>query len=272
MINKNRRTLLLVVIFLLLSSIIAEGIPAKVIDKARLFDNTGLQQLEEMMGEASQRLQLDLVVVTIDNSMGKTSRQYADDYYDENGYGFGEDADGALLLINMDDREVYISTCGIAIKYLTDTRIESILDEMYGHLTEGNYSEAVRVFLNRIEGYVEEGIPRDQYTYDEDTNRVVEDEPDLASQLLLYLAISLAIGGIVVGIMAALNRGISSTNKNTYLDSSSFNIINSYDHHVNTQQTFVIIKKDPPSGGGIGRSSVHRSSSGRFHGGGGRKF
>lgn len=268
-----RRTILLLAVLLMISSLTASGISPKVIDEAGLFNSIELQRLEAAANELGQRLKLDLVVVTIVDNMGKTSRHYADDFYDEKGYGYGADADGALLLINMEDREVYISTSGIAIKYLTDVRIENILDGMHGYLKQGSYSEAVTVFFNKIEGYANQGIPDNQYTYDKDNNRVVVDEQDIAGQLLLFLAIAAAIGGTAVGVMAALNKGISSTGKHTYLDKGSFNVINSYDHHVNTQQTFVIIKKDPPSGGaGLGRSSIHRSSSGRSHGGGGRGF
>lgn len=277
MIKKHRTILLFVVIFIFLSSSLAMGKTPKVYDNAKLFTEVELQELEVMAVELSEKLSLDLVIVTITDNKGKTSRQFADDYYDENGFGYGNDADGALLLINMADREVYISTTGIAIKYLTDERIEKILDRIFDYIPNGNYGDAAKVFLTQVDSYVRIGIPSNQYTYDEDTNKIIKDEPTLAQQLMMYFLIASVIGGISVAVMVSLNKGRTSTNKHTYLDRKSFNLINSYDRHVNTQQTFVVIKKDPPSGGSsaggsTGRSTVHRSSSGRSHGGGGRKF
>ena len=41
---------------------------------------------------------------------GKTAEAYADDYYDYNGYGYGENDDGLLLLVSMGEREWAITT------------------------------------------------------------------------------------------------------------------------------------------------------------------
>ncbi len=274
MINTFKRLSAVLVLLLLLSSIMVFGVDQKVYDEAMLFSESELQALESRASELGQELKLDLVIVTIEDNMGKTSRQFADDFYDENGFGYGSEADGVLFLINMADREVYISTSGKAIKYLTDARIEAILDRVYDYLPDGHYGDAAMAFLTQVENYVRTGIPSTQHTYDEDTGRIVKEETPLAQKLFYYFIIAIAAAGIVVGIMAAMNKGIKGTNKHTYLDTKSFNVFNRYDHHVNTQQTFVVIKKDPPSSGGssIGRSTVHRSSSGRSHGGGGRKF
>ena len=70
---------------------------------------------------------LDIAIVITDDTDGKSSRSFADDYYDSHGFGIGNDASGLLLLINMDIREVWISTTGKAIDIFTDSRINSIL-------------------------------------------------------------------------------------------------------------------------------------------------
>jgi len=84
------------------------------------------------------------------------------------------------------------------------------------------------------------------------------------------------IGAVVVGIMAAMNRGIGKITATTYLDQNSTALVESRDNLINTRVRKTRIQ--PPSGGGSGgfssgsRSTTHRSSSGRTHGGGGRKF
>ncbi len=65
----------------------------------------------------------------------------------------------------MDNGEAYISTTGIAIRYLTDERIESILDLVFDNgLIDGDYYGAAVGFLKGTEDYLEKGgIPSNQY-------------------------------------------------------------------------------------------------------------
>ncbi|SCG81658.1 UPF0603 protein [Proteiniborus sp. DW1] len=278
--RKELKTITIItMVLIILIGVNVYAIDQKIYDEADLFTQTEEDALQAKAFELSERLNLDTVILTIQDSKGKSSRAYADDFYDENGFGYGESYDGLILLINMDDREVYISTCGKAIDYFTDARIESILDKVYIYLTEGNYSLGAEAFLTEVEYYFQKGIPSNQYTYDEDTgisskgNAEVFQKKDLASRLLIFFLISIGVGGISVGIMAINNKGRVSTNQGTYLDRNSFNLINSQDRHVNTRVTFVNINTESKSSAGkAGRSTVHRSSSGRSHGGGGRKF
>jgi uncharacterized protein len=270
-------TLFMVVLLLaaLLWTSAVLAVTPKVYDKANLFSKEEIDALESSAAALSEKLQLDIVIVTTEDNEGKTSQAYADDFYDQNGFGFGTEADGVLLLINMQDREVYISTCGIAIQYLTDARINSILDTIYTDLGEGKYGAAATAFLQELEYYVEQGIPSNQYTQDENGNVTYSNaspERPMTPQekIAISLAIALAVGGISIGVMAAMNRGRSTINQNTYLENRALDIISRRDDHINTQITHVTIQTN--TGGGGSRSSTHHSSSGRSHGGGGRKF
>lgn len=272
---------LIAIILVSLFRVNSYAVDQKVYDEADLFSESEEKSLQMEAYELSERLYLDIVILTIEDNRGKTSRDFADDFYDEKEFGYGESYDGLILLINMDDREVYISTTGEAIEYFTDARINSILDKVYVCLTQGNYIEGSRTFLDEVEKFVEKGIPSNQYTYDENTgissreniDVSISQKNDLINRTIIYLLISLGIGGISVGIMAMNNKGKTTTNQSTYLDSNSFKLINSQERHVNTKVTFVNIDTKSNSGSkSVGRSTVHRSSSGRSHGGGGRKF
>lgn len=281
--RKEIRVILIIAILLsTLFGVNSYAVDQKVYDEADLFAEIEEEALQLKASELSERLSLDTIILTIEDNKGKTSRDFADDYYDENGFGYGENYDGLILLINMTDREIYISTHGKAIQYFTDDRIDNILDKVYIYLSEGNYSDGADAFLDEVEYYVQKGIPSNQYSYDENTGISSEgntgsptsQKDNLINRLLIYLLISLGIGGISVGIMALNNKGKTTTNQSTYLDSNSFKLIASQDRHVNTSVTFVHINTDSGSKGGrsAGRSTTHKSSSGRSHGGGGRKF
>lgn len=278
-------TMMLVILF----GVNAYAVDQKVYDEAGLFSQNEEEALQAKAFELSEKIKLDTVILTIQDNKGKSSRAYADDFYDENGFGYGEGYDGLILLINMADREVYISTCGKAVEYFTDARIESILDKVYIYLSEENYSLGAEAFLTEVEYYFQKGLPSNQYTYDEVTGTSNKgnlgvsqnqgsdvykpQKSNLASKLLIFLLISFGVGGISVGIMAINNKGRVSTSQSTYLDRNSFKLINSQDRHVNTRVTFVYINTESKSSTSkAGRSTVHKSSSGRSHGGGGRKF
>ena len=151
--------------------------------------------------------------------------------------------------------------------------------------------------MTELDFYVGLGIPQNQYNQDENgvispneasPNVVTPQEKPMSpgQKLAIYLAISCAAGGIVVGIMAAANRGYATTNQNTYLENKALNILSRQDQHINTNVTYEVIQTNNgssssssahrsssgSSSSSSGRSSTHSSSSGTSHGGGGRKF
>ncbi|MDO4649296.1 MAG: TPM domain-containing protein, partial [Eubacteriales bacterium] len=83
-----------------------------VVDDGNLISAEVEAELESRMEEISEEYQMDVVLVTTDSLYGKTAEAYADDYFDENGYGYGASYDGILFLISMEDRDWAISTTG----------------------------------------------------------------------------------------------------------------------------------------------------------------
>ena len=86
--------------------------PKRLVDGADLLTDTEEAELLQELNEISVRKQFDVVVVTITSLDGKSMMEYADDFYDYNGYGMGDTSDGALLLVDMGARQWGISTAG----------------------------------------------------------------------------------------------------------------------------------------------------------------
>jgi predicted kinase len=78
-------------------------------------------------------------------------RDYADDFYDNGGYGMGPDYSGMLILLDMNNRAIWLSTGGVMIEYINDMREEAILDRAYDHLSYGGYASGVQAALERVE-------------------------------------------------------------------------------------------------------------------------
>ncbi len=122
--NQRIRTVFLVFVFF--CAFFLFGIPSSAADLPRLVDQADLltdseeSALSDRLDEISERHQFDVVVVTVDSLEGETAVVYADDFYDYNGYGFGDERDGILLLISMEERDWCISTTGYGITAFTD--------------------------------------------------------------------------------------------------------------------------------------------------------
>lgn len=225
---------------------------------------------------------MNFLVVTTDDAEGKSSRAYADDFYDQR---FPEESeeDGVLYLIDMDNREIYLFTSGEAIRYLTDSRIDRILDDAYECVAAEDYYGTFAAFFLGTDEYLNQGIPKDQYHYDIETGET-DDYYDsyektariTGFELLIALAAATAAAlGTCGFIKGKYQLKFEDFHYDAYTDSEVL-LNTKEDRLINS---FVTHRKIPrnngttrSSEGGGGRSSVHRASSGRSHGGGGRKF
>lgn len=237
----------------------------KVYDEADLLSTSQEASLQALIDEMISTYQMDVGIVLSNNMNGKTSRDYADDFYDEHGFGIGEDASGLLMLINMEDREVYISTCGKGISYFTDARIDTLLDEITPHLKNQDYIGACTTFLDQAKDKLILGIPSNQYT--------VEKKGFHFSLIhtLIYLAIALMVSLLTCfGVKKSYSRPTSISGR-AYMNQSSVNFTRYTDTFIGSHISRTRRESNNHSSGG-GRSSSHSSSSGRSHGGGGRSF
>jgi uncharacterized protein len=265
---KKLSVVVLILVFVISLTILAYADKALVVDMAGLFSEEEAAKLQQKVEVLGAEYGMDIVIVTISDAEGKSSREYADDYFDYNGYGVGEERDGILLLMDFDNREMYISTSGSGIKYLTDERIERILDAILdGGLTNGDNFGAANAFLESTAGFLEAGIPMDQHSVPEDTPNTLSAAEAIAG------AAAAGISGLgFYSITKSRYKGKPKPNIFEYRRNSIVNLGIKEDSLVNKYVTTRIIPKSNSSGSSSGRSTTHRSSSGRTHGGGGRKF
>ena len=138
----------------LVTPVFAEpGLP-RLIDEAELLSAGEEAALLSQLDEVSERQEVDIVVVTANSLSGASAREYADDFYDDNGYGFGEDRDGILFLISMKEREWYISTRGYGITAVTDAGLEYMSEQFLGDLSEGSYASAFTTFVRLCDDFI----------------------------------------------------------------------------------------------------------------------
>lgn len=230
---------------------------------ARIVDNAGLLTMEEerILEDASYQFcteySLDAVILTVNDLGGKAASAYADDYYDQNGYGVGTDDSGLILLVSMAERELYISTCGDAIQRLNDRELDSIIGDISYDLSGGQYFSAFITFFDAVE-----------------QNLDYESGPaDTGNTPRVNWFLSVLIGAVAAAIAVMIMAGTMNTKRKQYsagdyVREGSYDLKNRQDIFLYSNVSKVKREQNTSSGG----TSVHRSSSGRSHGGRGGRF
>ncbi|HNX62966.1 MAG TPA: TPM domain-containing protein [Candidatus Limiplasma sp.] len=250
----------------------------RVYDRADLFTAAEEKQIRSAIADFQKATNMDFVVLTnSDEQKEDSQQQIADNFYDKGGFGTGAEKSGALFYIDMYNRQEYLSTTGAMIDYITDSRLDAVLDVGYTSLHAGDYAEAVLNTLAKVQSYVKAGIPKGQYRYDVVTGQVLTARHHAltGTEMLVGALICLGIGLVFTVAVQARYKLKGSTYHYDYADNATVEITESRDDYLRT--TVTRVPKGPPpgqGGGGFGGggSGVHMGGGGVSHGGGGRGF
>ncbi|MBQ8623098.1 MAG: TPM domain-containing protein [Oscillospiraceae bacterium] len=231
------------------------------VDDADLLTESEESSLLSTLEDISEYHKMDIVVVTTNSLGAKTAQDYADDWYDYNGYA----DDGVLLLVCMGTREWHISTSGYGITAVTDAGIDYIEDCFLDDLSQGYYYDSFMTFAGLCDDYIEQA--RNGEPYD------VSNLPKVPFSFGKSLLVALAIGFVLALVITEYMRNELKTVKNQiaateYVKNGSMNITHSTDLYLYRHVSRRLRPKQTSSGG----SRTHTSSSGRSHGGRGGRF
>ena len=163
---KKRLFGILFVIFLCLSlslSVFAQDNAPLLVDNADLLTDNQESELLSKLERIRKEYDMDVVVVTTDDLDGETPRNYADDFYDYNGYA----DDGILLLISMEDSDWYISTSGFGITAVTDAGRKYMADQFTDDLSKENYCDAFITYADFCDDFIERAKDGDPFDVDD---------------------------------------------------------------------------------------------------------
>ena len=244
----------------------------RLVDDADLLTSQEETALLAKLDEISERQKCDVAIISVDALEGKTAEGYAEDFFDYNGYGYGEDDDGILFLISMENRDWAISTYGFGIRSFTDAGQEYIMRFVKPSLSSGSYNEAFTDFASYCNDFLTQARTGNPY----DTGNL---PPRKMTRPLTNILISLGIGAIialfVVQIMKKSMKGVGAqTTADKYVNPEGLNLTAKTDTFLFEKVTRTA-KPTSSSGSGSGSkggSSTRSSSSGRSHGGSSGKF
>lgn len=289
----KRLTVLFTSLFLVLTMAFASfAQTGHVFDNAGLFASDEAEKLERMIDQLKADTGFDAIITTAEDLDGETTRNYSDIAYEQAYVDGLVGEDGIGFLIDMENGQFYISTQGEAQKYLTDERVDALLDEAfndYDNHGKSFYSAAVSV-LSSVTEYHAEGIPSNQHTEweGEAPKKTLADYiKSIVMALIPSLGLSAATAGIYTGnIKRQYKMKDIDEEANTYANlgmaAGAYAFAKSTDDLINKTVTQRIIPVSTSSGGrsssSPGQTTVHSGPShgpmggSMSHGGGGRSF
>lgn len=259
MVVSGNKKIIYALMFFISVFLYAETERKLLVDEAGVLQPGAFSKIEKYLETISQKSESDAVVVIVSDSGEKSPQDYADDYFDYNGYGQGDQKEGSLLLILTGDgtpgsRYAHISTHGEkTIETLNDDVIEDLLDSLIdGGLKDNDYLGGIKSYLNTLSGRFYNSLS------------------------LLEVAISLGIA-ILFFLVKFFGTVKKYKNKESFANipfydlgrSSIVSFATNNDTFLSSNTTSRIIQSNNRKGSG---SSTHTSSSGETHGGGGRSF
>ena len=248
----------------------------KVVDNAGVLTETELSSLNAKAEIVSEKYQCDVVVVFVPTLNGMDIADFTDDLYVQNRYGYGSTEDGVILLVSLQERQTYISTEGKGIDIITDYGIDNIFDEIIPYMKEGRWNTVTSRFISCCDDYFNQ-YESTGHAYDIDNERKSYFNPTA-------LIAGGGLGALLSGLPLRKKKKEMESVKpkrgaEEYMLSRSFRITGRNDYFINKSVARTPIMRDPRpsshSGGGMshgGGSTIHMSSSGHTHGGGGHSF
>lgn len=270
--KKNRHLLQGLLICILLVFTILSPVTASASDTGHFFvDDAGLltdeqaETLESQLSEISDKHNMDFVIFTEENSDISSPMEAADDFFDYNGYGAGDDRSGTILYLNLATRDCWISARGEGIPAFTDAGMDYIIEQITTSLSDGDYEYAFDDYVSLCDDFATQAETGSPY----DVDHMPKEPFPFFGNLLISLVIGLAAAGIYILVLRGQLKSVAP-------NESAADYIVPGSLHLTKKRKFFLYRtvqrteraKEEHSGG----SDTHVSSSGATHSGRGGKF
>lgn len=241
-------------------------------DQAGLLSTNEAQEVRESLDEVSRKYSCDVVVATADKLDGMSPTEYADWLYENSGYGQGEDSNGILLLVSLDDRDWAISTSGDARAVFNDDAQEYMMSKVRPCFSEGKYAQGFLEYAKISGSLLADAEAGVYYGVNQEKT---DPEPESKGLPFGWLFGDLGIGAVIAGLLgkskASKLHGIRrQSSADAYLKAEDIRFDIKEDRYVRTDTERRKIEKNEERPEGM--ATTHMSSGGHSHGGSSGKF
>ena len=218
-----------------------------VLDLAGLLTESEAAALETRLEAIADKFSVQVAILTMPTCDGENHEAYAKNFYWEGGYGLGENKDGILLLIDMDEDNRGWAIYGNALgaDAMTSSIIESVGEDMTPDLKNGNYAAAFDTFAAKCEERIDIAINGEPF--------------DPAMSFIVALVIGIVLALIVTGVMKGKLKSVRSQRAAAnYVRQGSMNVTESSELFLYR----TVDRREKPKSSSSSGSSGSRESSG----------
>lgn len=232
-----------------------------VVDFAELLSEEEYIEVSDALYAIREKYNVDVAVYTDSEMYNDNAQDEADDIYDYDGYGMGENDDGILFYVCTNPRAYAFSTYSYAIRVFNDDALEYIDDECISYLKNDDYYSAFMTYAALADKLLENAQEGNFY-HSEKRNE--EDKDWIWIAAIASLILAFVIAGIATkNKESQMITAVKQDSAADYMKDGSLELDYSKDIFMYSNVTRT--KKQTSSGSG--GSSTHTSSSGRSHGG-----
>ena len=227
----------------------------RVFDYADVLTDAEEDALRQMIAEKQDEIGCDIVLVTIsdpDYAGDNAMMNYADDFYDDNMFGYDEPwGDGALYLDNflgIGNSYSWFSTCGRVENRYSSSMIYDLIDDICYNVNRDPFG-SYQLYINSLAN-------------------TMSSNSSLDVEIPTFAIWGVAALITLIYILVCINRNVGrkTTDANTYVAGGHAQFPDRRDVFISKHTTSRKIQTNSGGGGGGGQ---HISSGGFSHGGGG---
>jgi len=235
----------------------------KLMDNANLLTGTNQHAINTLLNQISERQKCDVIIVTVTSLEDKDAYDYAEDYFYNNYYGYGDKKDGILFLISISERDWSVFSNEFGSTAVTPAGRDYIMEEVKPFLSDENFNKAFTEFATQSDKFLTQARSGNPYGEGHLPRK------NLANPFINIL-ISLGIGVIIALCITAKMKGdLKTVNVQTkadsYVQKDSLNITASRESFL-YKNVSCIARQTASSGSSNGGSSggSKGASSGKF--------
>lgn len=265
----------LILLLLLTPAGSAQGMQ-HVADQAGTFSQSQENTLNTRLQDLFDTYSFDVVIVTTNDSRGKTAQMYSADFYD--GFRSYDDyPNGLIFSFNFDLGEYYEATRGVAQKLFSDSGEAELDSLLRPYLSEKDYYGAMTAYTDYVSSRLARASQPDESGRLVVTGRMNAPSPSQAMLLVAenYL-IFIVIGALVIGVIIALVMRSKLliakplNNAEMYSVPGSLSLAETSDIYLYETVTRTKIQQNTGSGGSGGGIRFGSSGGGSYGGRGGK--
>jgi len=228
-------------------------------DGAGYLMQSELDELTKDLDAVREKYDFEVAIYTESTMTSATAEASADDIYDYNGYGAGENDDGIMLYICSGTREYHFTTHGKGLEYFNTNGLIYLESQVLPYLSEDDYYGAFNAYIETADELLqmaESGTPYNEKQY--------------STKYLIGVIIVCLIAPLLIalwmmnGKLKKMKTAVENDYAANYMKPGSMNIAVSRDLFLYSTVT----RTEKPKS----NSGTHTSSSGRTHGGRGGSF